>query len=132
MFSRFNFKTFAAAVAALATLALAAGPAGAEEPMTQVGPVGPYEPILTTLGSKRLIAFYVPDSGRCAINAVVFDSASADAPYSASRARISLWPGEVLHLDGTDQQSIDLRCGEAAAALTLSGPAELISTGATN
>lgn len=130
MFSRSQFMTIVAA-SATAALTLASAPARAEEPMTHLGPVGPHEPILTTIGSKRLIAFYVPESGRCSINAVVFDVASPDAPYAAWRIRISLLPGEAFHLDGTEHKSIDLRCGKDAASLALSGPAELITTGAT-
>jgi len=40
--------------------------------------------------------------------------------------------GEAFALDGTQQKSIDLRCGENAATLALNGPAELIDTGATS
>jgi hypothetical protein len=36
-------------------------------PLPEWGPVGPNERILTTFGNKRLIAFYVPDSGRSSI-----------------------------------------------------------------
>jgi len=123
-------------LAAFATVgALALGvlsiPAVAQEPLTRTGPVGPYEPILTTMGSKRLIAFYVPDSGRCSINAIVFDAGATDAPYSASRVRINLWPGEAFYLDGAKRESINLQCGDKAASLALSGPAELINTGTT-
>jgi hypothetical protein len=114
--SRFQLMTIAAA-GALVVLTAANAPARALEPISHLGPVGPYEPILATVGSKRVIAFYVPDSGRCSINAVVFDSASPEAPYSASRVRINLWPGEAFALDGTQQKSIDLRCGENAATL---------------
>src|SRR6476646_7552675 len=92
--------------------------------------LGPNEPILTTFGDKRLIAFYVPDSGRCSINAVVFDAASADASNSPARVRISLWPGESFHLDA-GQKSVNLRCGDNASAMALSGPAEVINTSAT-
>ncbi|MGO8842269.1 MAG: hypothetical protein ACLQF1_14395 [Methyloceanibacter sp.] len=93
--SRFQLMTIAAA-GALVVLTAANAPARALEPISHLGPVGPYEPILATVGSKRVIAFYVPDSGRCSINAVVFDSASPETPYSASRVRINLWPARRL------------------------------------
>ncbi|HEV3241641.1 MAG TPA: hypothetical protein VGY14_00015 [Methyloceanibacter sp.] len=121
----------AAAALSLVGLAAANNPVSGEERTTHLGPVGPNEPILATVGNKRLIAFYVPDSGRCSINAVVFDVAPADAPYSSARVRINLWPGESFHLDAAGQKSVDLRCGENAATLALSGPAELINTSAT-
>jgi hypothetical protein len=98
---------------------------------THLGPVGPSEPILATVGNKRLIAFYVPDSGRCSINVVLFNAAPAEAPASSARVRINLWPGEVFHLDAAQQKSVDLRCGDNAATLALNGPAELINTSAT-
>jgi hypothetical protein len=120
-----------AAGGALAALTAASAPVSAEESPVHLGPVGPNEPILATVGNKRLIAFYVPDSGRCSISAVVFDIAPpADAPYSPMRVRINLWPGEVFHLDAEQQKSVGLRCGENAATLSLSGPAELINTSA--
>ena len=103
-------------------------PASAEESRQNLGPVGPYEPILATVGNKRLIAFYVPDSGRCSISAVVFDVAPPEAPYSPARVRINLWPGDSFHLDTAGQKSVDLSCGDNASTLVLSGPAELINT----
>lgn len=131
MVSRSQFATISAAAAMIA-LTLGNSFAGAQEPMSHLGPVGPYEPILATVGTQRLIVFYVPDSGRCSINAVVFDSTTApDVPYSAARVRVNLWPGEVFHLDGTQQKSVDLRCNEGAATLALSGPAELMTAGTT-
>jgi len=135
MFSRFNFKTFAAAVAALATLALAAGPAGAEEPQAQeltsnFGPVGPREPILATLGGQHVIAFFVPERGSCAVNAIIWKDAMADAPYASSRVKLSLRPGEMVQFDEV-QKSMNLLCGADASTLAVVAPAELILTGAT-
>ena len=124
LLSRTQFVTLAAASVLAAFAAIL--PAGAVEPLTNLGPVGPYEPILAAFGSKRLIAFYVPDSGRCSINAVVFDAAPSDAPYSSSRVRIKLWPGETFDLDGPQGKTINLQCGDNAANLALSGPAEFI------
>lgn len=82
-----NRLKFLTAVAALTVVGLAAAnnPASAAERPTHLGPVGPSEPILATVGNKRLIAFYVPDSGRCSINVVLFDAAPAEAPDSSAR-----------------------------------------------
>jgi hypothetical protein len=113
---------------AVAALLGASMPASAEESRQNLGPVGPYEPILATVGNKRLIAFYVPDSGRCSISAVVFDVAPPEAPYSSARVRINLWPGDSFHLDTAGQKSVDLSCGDNASTLVLGGPAELINT----
>jgi hypothetical protein len=120
-----------AVAGAVAALLAASTPASAEESRQNLGPVGPNEPILATVGNKRLIAFYVPDSGRCSINAVVFDVAPPEALYSSARVRMNLWPGESFHLDAAGQTWVDLICGDNASTLALSGPAELINTSAT-
>jgi hypothetical protein len=125
LFSQSSKLAVAGAVTAFLT---ASTPVSAQELRQNLGPVGPNEPILATVGNKRLVAFYVPDSGRCSINAVVFDVAPSDAPYSSARVRINLWPGESFHLDAAGQKSVDLRCGDNASTLSLSGPAELINT----
>src|SRR5262245_14330022 len=51
-------------------------------------PVGPHEAILTTVGSKQVIAFYEPGSGQCALHAVIWNNANADDDVSAARVRI--------------------------------------------
>ena len=71
-----------AAAGALIALTVAGASARADQPLTNLGPVGPSEPILVTIGTQRVIAFYVPDRGACAVNAVVWKDADPDAPYS--------------------------------------------------
>ena len=68
-FSRTILSTL---MAAGALLALAAGgvPAFAREWLNNLGPVGPREPILVNLGDQRIVAFFVPERGGCAVNAV--------------------------------------------------------------
>jgi len=128
----FSFRETSKLAAAGAIAALAAStPVHAEESRQNLGPVGPSEPILATIGNKRLIAFYLPDSGRCSISAVVFDAAPSEAPYSSTRVRLSLWPGESFHLDAAGQKSVDLSCGDNASSLALSGPTELINASTT-
>jgi hypothetical protein len=72
MFNRIQLLSLAAA-GALVALTVANTPTHADELLSNLGPVGPHEPILTTVGSKRIIAFYVPDTGSCAVNAVVWE-----------------------------------------------------------
>ena len=120
-----------AAAGALIALTVAGVPARADQPLTNLGPVGPNEPILVTVGNQRVIAFYVPQRGECAVNAVVWKDADPDAPYSSARVRISLKPGQMVQLDGGQRQSMSLLCGADAATLTAVAPAELIQTGAT-
>ncbi len=58
-----------AVAAAGIVLALAAGgiSAHADPVQTNFGPVAPSEPILATIGGQRIIAFFVPERGSCAV-----------------------------------------------------------------
>jgi hypothetical protein len=118
-----------AAAGALAALTIAGVPARADQPLTNLGPVGPYEPILAKIGNQRVIAFYVPQRGECAVNAVTWKDADPDAPYASARVRISLKPGQMFQLDGGQRQSMSLLCGADASTLAVAAPAELILTG---
>ena len=117
-----NFLKFAAAGAFLA-LTVSGTPARADELAQNLGPVGPHEPILTEVGSERVIAFYEPDNGRCAVHAVVFDKTDAyTGMTTAARVRVSLNPREVVHIDSTDNgsvKSLNLQCGDDAESLAL-------------
>jgi hypothetical protein len=106
-----------AAAGALVALTI---PAHADELAQNLGPVGPHEPILTTVGNKRVIAFYEPDNGRCAVNAVVFDKTDADTGMTtAARVRVSLNPREMVHIDSTENKSLHLQCGDQAERLAI-------------
>lgn len=120
-----------AAAGTLAALTVAGVPARADQPLTNLGPVGPSEPILVTIGTQRVIAFFVPEGGACAVNAVVWKDGDPDAPYSSARVRVSLKPGQMFQLDGGQRQSMSLFCGADASSLAVAAPAELILTGAT-
>jgi hypothetical protein len=129
-FSRSNLSAVVVAGALIAS-AVAGTSARAEGPLNNLGPVGPREPILITNGSQRVIAFYEPERGGCAVSAVTWKDAAADAPYASTRVRISLKPGQMFQLDGAQRQSISLLCGADASTLAVAAPAELILTGAT-
>jgi hypothetical protein len=119
-------------VAAGAFVALTAFglPARADELVQHLGPVGAHEPILTTFGNKRVIAFYEPENGRCAINAVVYDKTDADTGMTtAARFRVRLNPREIVHIDSTDNKSINLQCGDRAETLSLIDNGELVAFG---
>jgi len=103
-------------------------PAHAEEPLNNLGPVGPHEPIVITAGGQRILAFYQPERGGCAVSAITWKDVAPDAPF---RVRVSLKPGQMFQLDGAQRQSISLFCGADAATLAVAAPAELILTGAT-
>ena len=113
--TRIQFLKFAAA-GAIVALTAASTPARADEMVQNLGPVGPHEPILATAGTKRVIAFYAPDNGRCAVNAVVWNGDDTDAS-TATRVRVSLNPGETVQIDTAENKSFTLRCGDYAETL---------------
>jgi hypothetical protein len=95
-----------AAAGAFVALTTVGFPARADELVQHLGPVGAHGPILTTFGNKRVIAFYEPDNGRCAINAVVYDKTDADTGMTtAARVRVTLNPRQIVHIDSTDNKS---------------------------
>ena len=122
MLSRIQLLKFAAAGVVVCTLG---SPALADELVQNLGPVGPHEAILTEVGSERVIAFYEPDNGRCAVHAVVFDKTDAyTGMTTAVRVRVSLQPREMVHIDSTDNESLNLeslnlKCGDNAASLAV-------------
>ena len=117
-----------AALGALA-LTVTGSPGYADDLAQNLGPVGPNEPILTTVGSKRVIAFYVPGNGQCGINVVVWDRSDAGGD-SAARVRVSLNPRQTVHIDSAENKSINLQCGESAETLALVDTGKMIAAGA--
>ena len=99
-------------------LSLASAPSFADELSQNLGPVAPNEPILTTVGNKRVIAFYEPESGNCAMHIVVWDSADTNGG-SAARVRVTLDPRQKVQIDSADNESLDLQCGESAGTLAI-------------
>ena len=127
--SRIRLLGLAAVWALAALISVSDSASAADQPMTNLGPVGPYQPILANVGNQRVIAFYAPERGECAVTAVVFKDGEAEAPYSSSRVRISLRPGQMFQLDGPTRQSMSLLCGVDASNLAVVAPAELLWTG---
>ena len=120
-----------AAAGAFVALTAVGLPARADELVQHLGPVGAHEPILTTFGNKRVIAFYEPDNGRCAVNAVVYDKTDADTGMTtAARVRVSLDPRQIVHIDSTDNKSINLQCGDYAETLALVDTSKFVAAGA--
>ena len=93
-------------------------PTRADDLAQNLGPVGPHEPILATVGNKRVIAFYEPRSGQCGMHVVVWNSADTSGE-SVARVRVSLDPQQMVHIDSADNKSIDLKCGDYAETLSL-------------
>ena len=134
MFSlpRMQLLSFAAVAG---VLVISGTPTMADELVQNLGPAGPHEPILTEVGSERVIAFYEPDNGRCAVHAVVFDKTDAyTGMTTAARVRVSLNPRATVHIDSADNESIkslSLQCGENAEKLTIIDTDSLVASGIT-
>jgi hypothetical protein len=120
---------FLAAICALGALAGLSVSAHADEYATNLGPVGPNEPILANIGGQRIIAFFTPDRGSCAVNTIVWNDTRADTPYTSSRVRVTLRPGQMLRFDDASL-SMNLLCGADASTLSVVAPPELILTSA--
>lgn len=130
-FSLFQFLLSPRVLGASLALAMAVTPARADQAQTNFGPVGPSEPILAKIGGQRVIAFFLPERGSCAVNAVMWKDAGVEAPYASSRIKVSLRPGEMVEFDHGVGESMNLLCGADASTLTVVAPAELITTGST-
>ena len=130
MLGHIQLLKFGAAVVVVACIL--GTPARADELAQNLGPVGPHEPILTTVGNKRVIAFYEPDNGRCGVNAVVYDKTDAyTGMTTAARVRVSLNPHEIVHIDSTDNKTLNLLCGENAEKLTIVDTDSAVASGIT-
>ena len=110
-------------------LAAACMPTYAEDLPQNLGPVGANEPILTNVGSKRIIAFYENDGDRCGMHIVVWDHADVSGG-SAARFRVTLAPREVVHVDSPENESLNLRCGDSARTLAIVDARKYIAAGA--
>ena len=129
MFSIYQNSFSKLAAGALVALATVCTPAGAGDLPQNLGPVGPHEPILTTVGSERVIAFFLPGSGLCAVHAVMWDTSNANTDVSATRVRVSLEPGRIVHIDISAQDSLNLQCGKNAEKLAIVDNEEAVAPG---
>ena len=106
------------AVGVVLAVTTASIPTRADELVQNLGPVGPHDPILTTVGSKRVIAFYEPNSGHCAFRAVVWNTTDVNAD-SASGFQADLNPRQMVRIDTAENQSLKLQCGDNAESLSI-------------
>jgi hypothetical protein len=118
------------AVTAFAALS-AFNPAGAEEMVQNLGPVGPNDTLLAKIGGMHVIAFLEPGRGRCAVNAVVWDSVGAEPGISTKNVRVRIDPGEVVHINNAAQESVHLQCGSNATTLAIIDTEALSASGIT-
>ena len=115
--TRIKFLKLAAAGAFVVALFTANIHVSAQEMVQNLGPVGPKEGILATIGTMHVVAFFEPTNGGCAINAVVWDDLGVDAGQSAKRILVKVEAGELLVLETSRQETLNLQCGSSAATL---------------
>jgi len=120
-----------AAAGALSLLTATSFANAGEATKMNLGPVGPHKPILATVGGSRLVAFYVPDQGKCAVSAVM-STAKADGSIDAKRVRVALHPGELFHLDGFNNERVVFTCAPDAKAMTVLNKGEVLTRQASN
>jgi hypothetical protein len=127
--SRIRFLAFAA-VGGLFVLSSLGASTQAQELPQNLGPVGPDEPILTDVGTKRVLAWYQPeDSAGCAVNAVVWNSADVEGTSTAG-FRIRLDRGQMVHFDSAyNVKSLNLKCADDASTLSIVDDGELAPFG---
>jgi hypothetical protein len=106
-----------AAAGAIVALAGAATPSNAYERVQKLGPVEAHEPILTTIGNKHVIAFFIPGNGQCNVQAVLWNADDMEAKSAAS-VRTSLNPAQTLSIDSSPTETLILKCGDAAESLS--------------
>jgi hypothetical protein len=116
-----------AATAAALVIAAAGTPTLADEYVTNLGPVRPNEPILASFSGQRFLAFFVPEQGSCAVHTFMWKDAGSDEPYTTTRVRLSLRPGEMVRFDNV-RLSLNLLCGVDASNLAVVPPTELLLT----
>jgi hypothetical protein len=120
MFPFSHILSLAAAVA-LVAFSAASLPARADDLVDNLGPVGPHEPILAWSGSKRIIAFYQPDSGKCAVHLVLWNPADGKAESTVAY-EATLNPRQMGHIDTSERQSFLLQCDGNAERLVIVDP----------
>jgi hypothetical protein len=114
-----------AAAGALVAFTAASISARADELAQNLGPVGPHEPILTWVGSKRVIVFYEPDSGKCAAHLVLWNPSDVNAE-STKGYQATLNPQQMAHIDTAEDQWFLLQCGDNAERLAIVDPSKCV------
>jgi hypothetical protein len=117
MFPLFRNSLKMAAASAIVALPAFAAPVNAYERVQKLGPVVAFEPILTTIGNKNVVAFFSPGNGQCNVQAV-FWNADDMAAKSAGGVRISLEPAQTVSIDSSPTETLTFKCGDYAESLS--------------
>ena len=127
MLNRIQLISFAAVGALVAFTIPSASATAADFVPQNLGPVGPNEVILTTVGSVRVMAYFLPENGHCGLNTVVWDpkhpdTGNPDTGMLAQGGRVSLAAGQIFHIH-SGEKSLNLQCSDSAETLSIVGNA---------
>jgi hypothetical protein len=113
-----NLKLGVASI--LLALTAAGSTAHAGQSAHNLRPIGPHEPILASIGEKRLVASFAVSFDRCALELSVWASVEAAADSSV-RATVDLDPGEIFYIENPKNRTefLGLQCGDSAKTLLI-------------
>src|SRR5262245_39808858 len=115
MFSLTHNFLKVASVAPIVALTALNAPASANEIVQNLGPVPAHQPIVKTVGSKNVLAFFEPGNGQCNVQAVIWNVDEIET--NPTRVRVSLYPDQTASIDSSATESFKLRCGDHAETL---------------
>jgi hypothetical protein len=115
MFSLTHNTLKIASAAVVVALAAIRTPASADEIVQNLGPVPAHQPIVKTVGSKNVLAFFEPGNGQCNVQAVIWNVDEIET--NPTRVRVSLDPNQSASVDSSATESFQLRCGDNAETL---------------
>ena len=115
MFSLTRNTLKIASAAVVVALTAMSTPASADEIVQNLGPVPAHQPILKTVGSKNVLAFFEPGNGQCNVQAVIWNVDEIET--NPARVRVSLYPGQTASIDSSATESFRLQCGDHAETL---------------
>jgi hypothetical protein len=81
----------------------------------------PIDSIRYDFASKSANGYFVQQAARCVVSLMVYEKPDPDALSSntPTRVRLVLNPGETAGLDSEEGRSLNLTCGDGAAALVV-------------
>ena len=89
--------------------------AQAEDLPRSLGTIEPNKPLITTVGSKKIIAFFVSNNHSCAVQTVVWEKGDENAT-SATGVRLILKAEDTMNVAGS-WGSLIIKCGKDAATM---------------
>ena len=79
----------------------------------------PIQSISYEFGSKSMSGYFVEEAATCLITLMIIERSDPEAllPFSPTRVRLVLYPGQVVGVDSEEGRSLNFTCGDDATAL---------------